>query len=77
MDMVDIGFTDLQHRTTDDPVSSASSRTVAVGCGRRRVPDKLPTALWLVAVIGFWERAAFWGSKFITLERFLDMRNRH
>ena len=27
----------------------------------RRVRDDVPWRLWLVAVIGFWERAAFWG----------------
>ncbi|KAL1796779.1 hypothetical protein ACET3X_005319 [Alternaria dauci] len=27
----------------------------------RRVRDKIPWKLWIVAMIGFWERAAFWG----------------
>lgn len=27
----------------------------------RRVRDKMPWRVWLVAVIVFWERAAFWG----------------
>jgi hypothetical protein len=27
----------------------------------RRVKDNVPWRLWVVALIGFWERAAFWG----------------
>jgi POT family proton-dependent oligopeptide transporter len=27
----------------------------------RRVRDVMPWQLWIVAVIAFWERAAFWG----------------
>ncbi|EMD93098.1 hypothetical protein COCC4DRAFT_206370 [Bipolaris maydis ATCC 48331] len=30
-------------------------------CKLRRVPDRVPTMVWIVAVAGFWERAAFWG----------------
>jgi hypothetical protein len=29
--------------------------------GLRRVREDVPWRLWVVAVIGFWERAAFWG----------------
>ncbi|KAF1830145.1 peptide transporter PTR2-A [Decorospora gaudefroyi] len=29
--------------------------------GLRRVKDRLPWQLWVVAIIGFWERATFWG----------------
>lgn len=27
----------------------------------RRVVDELPTRLWIVAIVGFWERFTFWG----------------
>lgn len=27
----------------------------------RRVVDDIPPRLWAVAIIGFWERFAFWG----------------
>jgi dipeptide/tripeptide permease len=29
--------------------------------GLRRVREDVPWRLWIVAGIGFWERAAFWG----------------
>ncbi|EUC45073.1 hypothetical protein COCMIDRAFT_26661 [Bipolaris oryzae ATCC 44560] len=30
-------------------------------CELRRVPDSVPVMVWIVAMAGFWERAAFWG----------------
>ncbi|KAL6705479.1 peptide transporter ptr2 [Coniothyrium glycines] len=47
--------------TTRQPNSNRSSMTVASTCSMRRIKDKLPWRVWLVAVIAFWERAAFWG----------------
>lgn len=35
------------------------------GTGKiRHVHARVPVMVWIVAVVGFWERAAFWGSKF-------------
>ncbi|EDU42666.1 peptide transporter PTR2-A [Pyrenophora tritici-repentis] len=33
----------------------------------RRVKDEIPWTLWTVAFIGFWERATFWGCKWLEL----------
>ncbi|KAF3036871.1 peptide transporter ptr2 [Didymella keratinophila] len=41
--------------------SSRSSKTFVETSDMRRVRDDLPWQLWIVAVIAFWERAAFWG----------------
>ncbi|KAF9691534.1 hypothetical protein EKO04_010232 [Ascochyta lentis] len=41
--------------------SSRSSRTFVDTSDMRRVRDDMPWQLWMVAVIAFWERAAFWG----------------
>lgn len=35
--------------------------TMNDACHLRRVRDSIPWRVWIVALIGFWERAAFWG----------------
>jgi hypothetical protein len=67
VNMVTTKLADLQHRTMEDSGSSISSKSPAGGREPRRVRDGLPRALWMVAAVGFWERAAFWGSKFTTM----------
>ncbi|CAO2651366.1 Nn.00g039360.m01.CDS01 [Neocucurbitaria sp. VM-36] len=56
----------LQHTATvssdiEKSPSRSSSMTAADVVDLRRVRDSVPWRLWVVAVIGFWERAAFWG----------------
>jgi hypothetical protein len=47
----------------EDGVSSSASSSVTTHDlhDLRRVGDTVPWRLWVVALIGFWERAAFWG----------------
>lgn len=48
--------------TITSSASSCSSITMAGDNSHlRRVRDHIPWRLWAVALIGFWERAAFWG----------------
>ena len=56
--------TDVDDRTTGDPVSQVSSITLDDIRELRRVRDTIPSGLWLVAMITFFERATFWGCKY-------------
>lgn len=44
--------------------SSYTDTTIMVSevIDRRRVRDSIPRRLWAVAILAFWERAAFWGA---------------
>lgn len=55
-------ITEKESELQDLGLASAFSSTTEI-CpgGLRRVRDKMPGRLWVVALIGFWERAAFWG----------------
>jgi POT family proton-dependent oligopeptide transporter len=57
--------TDPEDSTPGSRVSQASStsdtKSEHNGPELRRVRGSIPWQLWIVAVIGFWERATFWG----------------
>jgi len=50
-----------QYHSTSTATSARSSRTFVDTTAMRRVRDDMPWKLWVVAIIAFWERAAFWG----------------
>lgn len=52
---------DCSEENTEGSGSELSSVTKYNVSELRRVRDNVPWRLWVVAVIGLWEKAAFWG----------------
>lgn len=56
----------MTNRLPEDKISPASTLELGkpeASRNMRRVRDAIPWRVLVVATIGFWERAAFWGSK--------------
>ncbi|KAF1997058.1 peptide transporter PTR2-A [Amniculicola lignicola CBS 123094] len=53
--------TSISRSTSEVPSDNPQPPTASEVEGLRRVVDHIPRRLWIVAVIGFFERASFWG----------------